>query len=575
MTILIANIGTSDLAVNVEGYYLPIRFDRNEPNLDESQLTEEEKIVWDQEYRQSDVIDKLCPELGVETNPEGREKFFFRDFTEKLWAAYEQDEEKWHSRISPGRLQGVVSTAKNQFQARSAFIFATDQPQEQKDDSIYLFKILKKWFWREMEFELIPKYIPSDTDDFAVNLDQLLDFYYRFFHELDSQEEILVSIKGGTPQMQNALRLQAVSSTIPKQLFVEPKLSVKNILAGQPSQCQLTAYWKYMRNQKYQTVQQLLDRWDFDGAINILKSWHSILTFLDNKDVLRKGEIKQSRKRLDLVIAGLSIARSLFNLDIKGGRSIINDDKTDQSSLNQYFRFSDFLDEENYDSLLNLYTQCCIYYELSQTANFLARVGSFYENAIIRLIEKRGGYQYLDQWKINVNQLQNKIGNPLLQEFQKLEGKDSLENSYSIKFSRYSKRNYLDILIKHRAQTNSNLQSDLDNWNQHQFQFSGKTFNGVLGLLKALDYWIEKRNDLVHNAEGLSQVRINDFNRDRPQEACTYDDIIPILTEILKNSLVALNRNYRQEFVENNHYYIYSNAKESAIALLMTDTSDN
>jgi len=575
MTILIANIGTSDLAVNVEGYYLPIRFDRKEPNLDESQLTEEEKIVWDREYRQSDVIEKLCPELGVETKPEGREKFFFRDFTEKLWAAYEQDEEKWHSRISPGRLQGVVTTAKNQFQARSAFIFATDQPQKQKDDSIYLFKILKKWFWREMEFELIPKYIPSDTDDFAVNLDQLLDFYYRFFHELSSQEEILVSIKGGTPQMQNALRLQAVSSTIPKQLFVEPKLSVKNILAGQPSQCQLTAYWKYMRNQKYQTVQQLLDRWDFDGAISILKSWHSILTFLDNKDVLRKGEIKQSRKRLDLVIAGLSIARSLFNLDIKGGRSIINDDNTDQSSLNHYFSLSDFLDEENYDSLLNLYTQCRIYHELSQTANFLARVGSFYENAIIRLIEKNGGYQYLDQWKINVNQLQKKIGNHLLQEFQKLEGKGSLENPYSIKFSRYSKRNYLDILIKHRAQTNSNLQSDLDNWNQHQFQFSGKTFNGVLGLLKALDYWIEKRNDLVHNAEGLSQVRINDFNRDRPQEACAYDDIIPILTEILKNPLVALNRNYRQEFVEKNHYYIYSNAKESAIALLMTDAADH
>jgi len=239
MTILIANIGTSDLAVNVEGYYLPIRFDRNEPNLDESQLTEDEKTIWDREYRQDDVINKLCPELGVETKPDAREKFAFREFTEKLLAAYEQDEEKWHSRISPGRLQGVVTTAKKQFQARSAFIFVTDQPQKHKDDSIYLFKILKKWFWREMEFDLIAKYIRPDTNNFAVNLDRLLDFYYRFFHELNPQEEILVSIKGGTPQMQNALRLQSVSSTISKQLFIEPKLSVKNILAGQPSQCEL------------------------------------------------------------------------------------------------------------------------------------------------------------------------------------------------------------------------------------------------------------------------------------------------------------------------------------------------
>jgi hypothetical protein len=231
--------------------------------------------------------------------------------------------------------------------------------------------------------------------------------------------------------------------------------------------------------------------------------------------------------------------------------------------------------ENNYDSLLNLYTQCRIYYELSQTANFLARVGSFYENAIIRLIKENGGYHYLDQWKIKVNQLQNKIDQSLIKEFQQLEGRGYLENLYSIKFSRYSKRNYLDILIKHRAQTNSNLQSDLNNWNQHQFPFSGKTFNGVLGLFKALDYWIDKRNDLVHNAEGLSQVRINDFNRDRPQEACAYEDIIPILTEILKNPLVALNRNYRQEFVEQDNYYIYSNAKESAIALLMADAADN
>jgi hypothetical protein len=75
-----------------------------------------------------------------------------------------------------------------------------------------------------------------------------------------------------------------------------------------------------------------------------------------------------------------------------------------------------------------------------------------YENAIIRLIDKRGGYQYLkDQWKININQFQNKIGNHLLQQLKQLEGRGSLEDFYSIKLSRYSKRNYLAILIKHRA----------------------------------------------------------------------------------------------------------------------------
>jgi len=167
MTILIANIGTSDLAVKIDDYYLPVRFDRSEPNLDQSNLTEDEKIIWSNDWRQDDIINKLCPEIGIEIYPDVTTKLSFRELTEKLLAVYEKD------------------------------------------------------------------------------------------------EAILVSIKGGTPQMQTALRLQAVASTISKQLFIDPQLSVKNILHGQPSPCQLTAYWKYMRNQNYKTVETLLERWDF------------------------------------------------------------------------------------------------------------------------------------------------------------------------------------------------------------------------------------------------------------------------------------------------------------------------
>ena len=574
MTILIANIGTSDLAINVEGYYLPIRFDRNEPNLDESQLTEEEKIVWDREYRQSDVIDKLCPELGVETKAEGREKFAFRDFTEKLWTAYEQDEEKWHSRISPGRLQGVVTTAKNQFQARSAFIFVTDQPQKHKDDSIYLFQILKKWFWHEMGFELISKYIPSDTNDFAVNLDRLLDFYYRFFRELNPQEEILVSIKGGTPQMQNALRLQAVSSTIPKQLFVQPKLSVKNILHGQPSECELTAYWKYMRNQKYQTVQQLLDRWDFDGASKILRDWQQVLQFLIDNKVLNQKSIKDSREVVHLVIQGLETGRSIFNLDVKGARSII--ERNDKLRENNQFRLTEFVDEQKYDSLLNIYTQCYIYRDLSQIANFLARLGSFYEGVLSRLIIKMGGNHYLRSGKLNTNQFQQEVGNTLFQKFKDLEGKSWLEANYNL-VNRYSKRNFTQILIEYRSQTNSQLQTNLDDWLHNEFQIGEETFNGILGLLKSLDYWIDKRNNLIHNAEGISQASIDNLNRKRYEEGtpCAYQDILRVLSSILQNRLISLDRAYRQEFVMGNHCYIYSNVKDSAAALLETDVDDD
>ena len=579
MTTFIANIGTSDLAVKVDDYYIPVRFDRNEPNLDESGLTENEEGIWN--LRQDSMSEELCPELGVQTQPQknpNTPRFLFRELTEKLLEAYEQDEEKWHSRISPGRLQGVIDTAKRDFGVNSAYIFVTNQQSLHRDDSIYLFQILKKWFQQEMEFELIDITIPPEVS--PVNQDQLLDFYYQFFYKLDTQDDILVSIKGGTPQMQNALRLQAVSSTIPKQLFIDPKISVKNILNGQPSQCQLTTYWKYMRNQKYQTVQQLLDRWDFDGAINILKNWQNSLTFLTEKDILTKTEIKQSRKQLDTVIDGLKIARSLFNFDILGAR-LIKDKDDDQNNFNQFFQYhNDFLDENRYDSLLNIYTQCCVYSDLSHIANFLARVGSLYENVICRLIEKKGGYQnlYDGTWRINYNRFKNQIGEELLDEFRDLENAEYIAKGYNLKFSRFSKRNYAQILIKHRAQRNPTFQRELESWLESEYQIEEQTFYGVLGLLKSLDYWIDKRNQLIHSAEGISQQRIQEFNDQRhenDENACKYEDIIPVLTEILNNPLMTLNRNYRETFVAGDKYYIYSDAKESAIGLLREDAANN
>lgn len=577
MTTFIANIGTSDLAVKVDDYYIPVRFDRNEPNLDESGLTGDEEAIWN--LRQDSMSEQLCPELGVQTQPQKNPRFSFRELTEKLLEAYKKDENKWHSRISPGRLQGVIDTAKRDFGVNSAYIFVTNQQSLHRDDSIYLFQILKKWFQQEMEFELIDITIPPEVS--PVDQDQLLDFYYQFFYKLDTQDDILVSIKGGTPQMQNALRLQAVSSTIPKQLFIDPKISVKNILHGQPSQCQLTTYWKYMRNQKYQTVQQLLERWDFDGAINILKNWQSSLTFLIEKDILTKEKVKQSRRQLETVINGLKIARSLFNFDILGAR-LIKDDN--ENNFNKFFQYNDFLDENRYDSLLNIYTQCCVYSDLSHIANFLARVGSLYENVICRIIENKGGHRHLNgRWEININSLRDQIGNELLDEFRRLErlrGLDDLQDFYSIRSNRFQKRNYAHILIKSRAE-NPNLEQESYHWLEEPYQTNEETvINGVLGLLKSLDYWIDKRNQLIHSAEGISQQRIQQLNDERLnnrryQNPCQYDDIIPILTEILNNPLMALQRNYRETFVAGDKYYIYSDAKESAIALLMDDAANN
>jgi len=589
MTILIANIGTSDLAVKVNKYYIPIGLNLNEPNIDLSGLEEEEEDI--KNSLSSYITDNLCPELGVEVN----NKFSFREFTYNLLEAYKKSPSEWHNRIRPGRIQGIINTAINQFNAKLAYIFVTDQPKKHPDDSIYLFNILKKWFWDEMGFELFAKYIPREIS--PVNDDQLLDFYYHFFQkQISDEEEILISIKGGTPQMINALKLQAVSSTIPKQLFIDPYLSLKEILHGEPSQCQLTTYWKYMRNQKYQTVEQLLERWDFDGAINILRDWQKVLNFLINKKVLDQKQIQESRDLVHLVTHGLETARSLFNLDVEGARNIINENN--ELSSNEEFKLSEFVNENNYDSLLNLYTQCCIYHNLLQIANFLTRVGSFYERVIYRLMIDLGGKQYFNRyldnaqnqyqreiWKIHRNSFKNAIGQDLYDEFLNLEGKNDLRRVHSIKIDRYSKLHYVHILIKSRYYNNTNPnnihpKNQYNVWLNNTLNINEETsFTGVFQLLESLNYWIELRNNLIHNGEGISNNRINEFNQfrneNRQENACKYEEILDVLSTIINSGILNIRRQYREEFVEKDKYYIYSNAKDSANTLLMADAADN
>ncbi|MGA7953691.1 MAG: hypothetical protein WCA07_09235 [Gloeobacterales cyanobacterium] len=80
--------------------------------------------------------------------------------------------------------------------------------------------------------------------------------------------------------MQTALQIQSISSEIRKQLFLDPQLDIKKILLGKPSACNFTSYWQHRRGQKYQTVKQLLERWDFAGAHTVLELWQEDLKWL-------------------------------------------------------------------------------------------------------------------------------------------------------------------------------------------------------------------------------------------------------------------------------------------------------
>ncbi len=527
MAILIANIGTSDLAVKIEEYYIPVGFDRNEPNIDYSDSTEDQKTMWEQQkLRQEYVTQLLCPELNVPVDSNNPKiPFSFRELTEKLLNAYQQDEEKWHPRIRPGRISGVIKTAVEKFKVQDIYIFVTKQKDPHPQDSIYLFDILQKWFKKELNIQLIPEIIPADIP--AVDLDNLLDYYYGVFVKYISRDsELLISLKGGTPQMKTAISMQAFASSINKQIFIDPVLSPAKILAGKPSDCLLTSYWRYMRNQKYQDVKILLEeRWDFDGAIQLIKQWQETLKFLNSH--LEDIKISQINHLISQVFRGLEIANYCLNLDWKTANEIV---KNNSSQIPG--RISNQVKDKNYNLLLNVYTQCRIYYydELNQMANFLVGVSSFYEQVLEIIAKNLGQKKY-----------------------------------YPDKGNRYEKRDFVDSIGKNSKH--------YDSWSIIQES------------LNSLNFWCSKRNRLIHNGEGISiklmedlysqkellLQRANEYEREDIKNACAPKSILNVMTRILETDFQLLPNQYQKYVGRKADYYIYSAVREWAIAQLMNE----
>lgn len=573
MAILIANIGTSDLAVKVENFYLPVGFERNEPGIDYTGLTEEEKTAWNN--REELLAQHFFSKLGIKVTERetGKYLFSFREITQNILRFYQANPEKWQAKnwrdkFVPIRILGAIQKAYQDFQVRTAYIFITNQNPEHHQDTIYLFEILKLWFEEKFEGLRLHGVIIPDSIK-PVDQDVLLNYYYGFFNTLDPQDTILVSIKGGTPQMQNALKLQAIASGIQRLLFIDPILSVKQILAGKASECKLTSYWQYFRQQKYQTVQQLLERWDFDGAINLLNQWRKVLTFLEEHQVINSQEIVKSGNNLDKIIAVLKCACSLLDLDAATARKIIeaNPILVQSEGLTLAALIESKNGNTNYDSLLNLYTQCLIDRDLRQVGNLLTTLSSFYEGILYRIIEKNGGFQYLTpNDRLKVHQLKQDIGNQLTLEF-----KTAIAQLTDTQLSsRRQLRTFITIILKHRWVNKSLV--GVESWETDRFQLTdGKTIAGVNGLLETLDYWIAQRNKLIHDLDGISINRIHELDRNRLPKACAYQQIPEVMEKLLTHRLLGLKNLHKKQFVGTNEYYIYTNVREWAIANLLSE----
>lgn len=695
MAILVANIGTSDLAVRASidsSEYLPIDPLPDEPNLNTLELTEEEKQKWRQPWREFQNRG-LYRELGFEHGT----KVSSRLLTKRIWDQYNADPEAWHNRLRPVRILGALHAAIALGVDR-AYIFVTNQetaqcPEGHEKDTCYLYKILEQWCQREqlpceLHAEIIPNTIPLNRQD------EVLGFYYGFFSRLSqaarssaiahkrpqknqivegkvvgfykaegifvellaggkgllhinelSQEPfssqkvgalqklfstgdrikvmvsrqsedgqlgfstkglecepgemlhdpkvvydrtvlsqstvptgenlVLVSTKGGTPQMSTALQLQAISlQAVPTSmfrylLFLEPELSIRRVFQGEASTCQLISYWQYVRGQKYQAVQQLLERWDFDGSLQILNGWQDFLSYLSSKHVLHQERVQQSQSLVEQVTDGLKFAQACFNLDMRSAVSLVAN-KAPLANTRFGRLIETYYRRQFQNRVLNLYTQCRIFWELDQIAHFLTRMVSFYEAVLDSVIRRiLGKKACLDQdWSLDKSTAIEELGRPVWEAFAELERLKNprfqgWEMSGELRFQisgRFSKRNFIQVLLQHQNQA-----ANLENW------------QALKQELEALDYWAKKRNALIHSAQGISQERMHQLyaNRKPRDITCAPDEILQVMASMSKNHLVGMSTVECNQFIGNDaKHYLYSDVKNWVIEQLLNDSAD-
>jgi hypothetical protein len=511
MAVLILNIGKSDLLIkstSFENYWIPIGFDREEANISFTGISNDEKYIW--ESREDLTVYDLYPQLKIDKPEKNERRKFsnkqtYRTLTEKIWDAYNLCD-TWHSLIQPsGRITGAIETISSKFKLEKIYIFVTDQPNPHEGDSCFSFKIFQRWFGREDRFKDL-KFVPISLDFDPRGQDRTLQFYYESIERLiiagDIKEKdiLAVSIKGGTPQMQSALQMQSIASGISRQLFIEPQLNIAKILRGESSNCQIVSYWRYLRLQKYQTLKLLLDsRWDFDGAKAIVEEWRDTLKFIKQYiETDDRSQIEQELSKLDKIV------------------------KTLDKGVNNLNLAAPLAENEPADRFLNIYTQCRMYWHLNQVANFLTRLGMFYEE-ILRSIVK------------------------------------SIDPSNSdFNGDRYEKRTFAGNLVTTRKR------DYLDDWKK------------IEAALSSLEYWVSRRNDLIHDSRGLSKDSMNEKFQRLEVKPSAPDDILKQMAIVADSTLKIIGQYNKHTYLDSDRYtapyYLYSATKEQVIKQLNIDS---
>ena len=122
MAILLVNLGTADLTIKINGYFLPL-LDLQVPV--QQQHHNPEALEPDDEAatpvwcdRNNLIKQFITQELGITPQPSKSNqittnyfKVDFRQATERIWKYYQTDPGQWHQRIKVARFLGVIQNA--------------------------------------------------------------------------------------------------------------------------------------------------------------------------------------------------------------------------------------------------------------------------------------------------------------------------------------------------------------------------------------------------------------------------------------------------------------------------------
>ncbi|NEQ98038.1 MAG: hypothetical protein F6K30_15190 [Cyanothece sp. SIO2G6] len=572
MTLLIVNIGTSDISVKIGDYFIPLGFNRNEPGLQKPEPETPEYEIWDQKEKSIETFS--IEELRLSEAHVSK----FRYLTQAILDDYDQ----WHSRIRISRILGVLKTLCQRPDNAikddiKVVLIVSDQEEPFPTDTIHAAQIIQRWVEREL-FAEIPENSPkiifdsSLTKSWTIKFDprdedRVFEHYYDLFREINSDEIVYVSIKGGTQQMAQALRAQAIASNTQAQIFIQPILDVEKILHGAPSDCQQVAYWRYRKAQTYQLVGKLLNRWDFDGADVLLEQWDSTLQFLLDRDVESVAGDSQSldaeKKKIVKVRKGLQVAVAYFNLDkraveskVKGNRELIE--------IKKYFR-----------EVENLYAQCQVYDELNKISDIIYRLGMFYEASQRLLIKYMDGEDYLTNekdflLKIEYTQKNNNdLWNFFLERHRECIDAQGWDRDKNRKFThenyRWDTTKYPHLKLKDRFLKNSFIKALIDNRQNEANDLS-------LDPWEKLDFWYDARNELVHSVKGIDRDRLQEvYEKENGEEkgACPPDQLLSTMTQILKEVAKVADSPQKESLLRvADSYGVYGKLRDWAIAQL-------